>query len=180
MPRYSKLLLYAFALATAYTASAANPFTCQRIDRPATVRLEGSAELLADIVLACTGGSPTPPGNRVPEYQFILVANTSLPGRTPLGAIGEWSLSDALMLVDEPEAASQVACIPDANASSCPKYIGDLSTSNVFHARVLQSSGILFSRIPIDPPGAGNTRTIRIANLRASPSDLPAKAIPAI
>lgn len=180
MPRSSHLFLPALALAAVFSASAATPLSCQRIDRPATVRAEGSAELLADIVLECTGGSPTPAGRRVPEYQFVLVANTVLPSRTPEAAIGDWSLSDAPLLVDEPEAASQVACIPDTKELSCPQYAGDPSPSNVFQGRVLQSNGILFTRIPIDPPGADIVRTIRIANLRASPSDLPAKALPAI
>ncbi len=180
MPRQSHLRVLVLALAGMCAASAATPFTCGRVDRPATVRAEGSAELLADIVLSCTGGSPTAYTGRVPEYQFLLVANTSLPNRTPQADIGSWSVSDALLLIDEPQADTQVACIPDASAVSCPQYSGDPSPSNVFQGRVLQSNGIIFMRIPIDPPGDGNVRTIRITNLRASPSDLPAKAIPSI
>jgi uncharacterized protein (TIGR03437 family) len=176
----SQLFVTTLALTAACAASAATPFNCRRVDRPVTVRAEGSSELLADIVLSCTGGSPAAAGSPVPEYQFVLVANTSLPSRSPQAAIGDWSLSDALLLIDEPEAASQLACVPDAKAYSCPQYSGDASPSNVFQGRVLQGNGIVFPRIPIDAPGDGSARTIRIANLRASPSDLPAKALPSI
>lgn len=180
MPRQSHLFVFLLALAAGCAAHAATPFTCSRVDRPATVRAEGSAELLADIVLSCTGGSPTAANSRVPEYQFLLVANTSLPNRTPQAGIGSWSVSDALLLIDEPQPGAQVVCVPDAGALSCPQYSSDVSPSNVFQGLVLQSNGIVFMRIPIDPPGNGNLRTIRIANLRGSPSDLPAKAMPSI
>jgi uncharacterized protein (TIGR03437 family) len=180
MSRQTHLRVLVFALAAGCAAHAATPFTCSRVDRPATVRAEGSAELLADIVLSCTGGSPTAFNSRVPEYQFLLVANTSLPNRTPQAGIGSWSVSDALLLIDEPQPGTQVVCVPDAGALSCPQYSSDVSPSNVFQGLVLQSNGIIFMRIPIDPPGNGNVRTIRIANLRGSPSDLPAKAMPSI
>ncbi len=167
-------------LATVCAVSAATPFGCQRIDRPATVRAEGAAELLADIVLSCTGGSPAAAASRVPEYQIMVVANTTLPSRSPQADIGSWTLSDALLLIDEPEPIAQVACVPDTNAVSCPQYTDDPTPSNVFQGRVLQSNGIVFSAIPIDAPGDGRIRTIRISNLRASPGDLPANAIPSI
>jgi uncharacterized protein (TIGR03437 family) len=180
MQHSSQILVPVLALAAVCAASAATSLNCKRTDRPATVRAEGSAELLADIVLSCTGGSPTAANARIPEYQVVLTANTPLPNRTAEADLGSWTLSDALLLVDEPEPASQVACIPDAKAYSCPQYSGDSSPSNVFQGRVLQSNGIIFMRVPIDAPGDSAVRTIRIANLRASPSDLPAKSAPAI
>lgn len=180
MQHSSQILVPVIALAAVCAASAATSLNCKRTDRPATVRVEGSAELLADIVLSCTGGSPAAANARIPEYQLLVTANTSLPNRTAVADVGSWTLSDALLLVDEPEPASQVACIPDAKAYSCPQYSGDSSPSNVFQGRVLQSNGIIFMRVPIDAPGDGAVRTIRIANLRASPSDLPAKSAPAI
>jgi hypothetical protein len=180
MSRTPYLLVPALALAALCAVSAATPFNCARVDRPATVRAEGAAELLGDIVLSCTGGSPAAAGARVPEYQILLVANTSLPNRTPQAGIGSWSVSDALLLIDDPQPASQVACIPDTNAYSCPQYSGDVSPPNVFQGRVLQSNGVIFMSLPIDAPGAGAVRTIRITNLRASPGDLPAKAMPSI
>lgn len=180
MSRTPQILVPVLALAALCAASAATPFTCARVDRPATVRAEGAAELLGDIVLTCTGGSPAATKARVPEYQILLTANTSLPNRTPEADIGSWSVSDALLLIDEPEPASQVACIPDTNAYSCPQYSGDALPSNVFQGRVLQSNGVVFMRVPIDAPGSGALRTIRITNLRASPGDLPAKAMPSI
>ncbi len=173
-------LVSVLALAAICAASAATPFSCKRVDQPATVRAEGAAELLADIVLSCTGGSPAAAGSRVPEYQIVLVANTTLPSRSPQADIGSWSLSDALLLIDEPEPIAQVACVPDASAVSCPQYTDDPAPSNVFQGRVLQSNGIVFPAIPIDAPGDGRIRTIRISNLRASPGDLPAKAMPSI
>lgn len=180
MSRTCPIRLLLVTVSAALTTWASNPLNCRRIDQPATVRAEGAAELLADIVLACSGGSPTPSGRRVPEYQFAIVANTGLPNRTPESVIGDWSLSDALLLIDEPDPASQTVCIPDSRAVTCPQYSGDPSPSNVFQGRVLQSNGVVFPQIPIDPPGANSVRTIRIANLRASPSDLPAKSVPSI
>jgi hypothetical protein len=164
----------------ATTTATAAPFSCKRIDTPMTARLEGVAELVSDVVLSCTGGTPTAAGARIPEYQVLVIGNTSLPSRQALAAIGSWTPSDALLLVDDPDPDSQVVCTPVVGAISCPAWSGDESPANVFQGETLQSNGISFLQIPIDPPGPNATRMLRITNLRASPGELPAKSLPQI
>ena len=61
------------------------------------MRVEGVAELVSDVVLECTGGTPTVAGGAVPQGNFQLFLSTDVTGR--LLATG---FSEGLLLMDEP------------------------------------------------------------------------------
>src|SRR3979409_1636983 len=68
---------------------------------PATpaVRAEGLTELVGNIVLRCTGGSPTRSGQAIPTATLTIFLNTAVTSRL----MGTSAVnSEALLLIDEP------------------------------------------------------------------------------
>src|ERR1700692_3296947 len=66
-------------------------FTCiANAGTPVIVRVEGITELVGDLLLQCTGGSPTPRGQQIPVANVQLTLNTNITSRQ-LG--GEASLA---------------------------------------------------------------------------------------
>ncbi len=149
------------------------------------VRAEGIAELVGDVVLNCTGGTPTAAGSIVPQVNIQVFLNTNITSR-----LVSDPLSEALILIDEPSPAQQVPCIPGvtalpvgapASGTTCP-VIGvgtgtgvNFKTSgvpNIFQGRNAGTSALQWLGVPIDPPGTNGTRTVRITNVRANASQL--------
>lgn len=149
------------------------------------VRAEGIAELVGDVVLNCTGGTPTPVGAIVPQVNIQVFLNTNITSR-----LVSDPLSEALILIDEPAPSQQIACIPGttalpvgatASGTTCP-VIGvggntgvnfkSSGVPNIFQGRNAGTSALQWLGVPIDPPGTNGTRTIRITNVRANASQL--------
>jgi hypothetical protein len=107
-----------------------------------TVRLEGRAELLGDVILDCTGGTA---GASI-STTLTVSLNTNLTSKIEGGA------PEALVLVDEPPAGSQV--------------VG----TNLFQATSGIGNQVAFN-INFTAPGNAN-RILRITNLRANASGL--------
>src|ERR1700680_5013202 len=106
------LAVAAFMLGSAVTSSAqVAPLQCFAnggVSTPA--RAEGLTELVGDLVLNCTGGTPTAFGaviNPVNIQVFLKTALISLLLNTSTTG-SQWS--EALLLIDEPQPANQVAC----------------------------------------------------------------------
>ncbi|MGA2117737.1 MAG: hypothetical protein ABSH56_23635 [Bryobacteraceae bacterium] len=70
--------------------------TCNASITEPQVRAEGLTELIPDIVLTCTGGTPTSAGMEIPQTDIIVYLNTQVTNRQ----FGTWS--DAYLLLDEP------------------------------------------------------------------------------
>ena len=134
---------------------------------PPLDRTQGFQELVGDIVLVGTGGTPTDIGAQVTAFNLTVTLNTQItnaPG-TPL--------SDIVMVIDEPSVlnASAVATqtpppvfSPDGSGLN---YAGG-DAPNIFRG-VIAGNQVTFFGVPIDPPGAApNTRILRIMNIRAN------------
>lgn len=173
------LAVLAFSLGP-HTALAALSCTAQAGAR--NLRAEGAAELVGDIVLTCTGGEPTPQGWDLPRHQVLVAFNTGVTSRELVESsdfhIG-WS--EALLIVDEPAAAEQRPCSPPLpeptladtdppDEETCFAVKGDAGAPNVFQGRPLQPNVVLFPDVPIDPPGPGGLRKLRLTNLRVNAS----------
>lgn len=65
---------------------------------PATIRSSGYTELVSDIVLTCSGGTPTAAGVAVPRFGVTVLVNSTVSSRLVAGEI----VSEALLIVDEP------------------------------------------------------------------------------
>lgn len=143
--------------------------SCTIVDTaPKLVRLEGIAELTSDIVLECQGGTPTPAGQPIPSVTFRAYLNTNITSR--LLATSP-DLSEALLLIDEPAPQIQRVCpklpcsiLADPNGS----YNGAFGHYNTFQATQFGQNAIIWSDVPVDPPGPGRIRTLRITNVRAN------------
>jgi hypothetical protein len=61
------------------------------------VRTEGITELVGDLLLQCTGGVPTPAGQRIPQTNVTATLNTNITSRLLGGGF-----IDALLLIDDP------------------------------------------------------------------------------
>jgi hypothetical protein len=186
---FPALAVVAVVLGSAGSAKAQAPFGCQsNFGATPSLRAEGLSELVGDVVLNCTGGTPTAAGATVPQANIQIILNTNITSRLVADP-----LSEALILIDDPAPGQQVACVPanytvptglTPSSTTCP--IAGVGTSgngvnfktsgvpNVFQARNAGGNGnaLLWLGVPIDPPGSTGTRTIRITNVRANASQL--------
>src|SRR5581483_10733003 len=162
-------------------ASAQQAFQCTNSTGvPPVVRAEGYAELMGDIVLDCTGGIPTAPNQTVPTVNIAVNLDTYVSSQTTQ-VINQVEFLESLLIIDEPNSPSNPArrilnCgrteAPDntsAGAGVCSvvgggafgaqnTYNGTNNHPNVFQGRSFrlitgQTNQVVFSGIPIDPPG---------------------------
>lgn len=196
------LLIVVAAMASVASAQVINPaLQCTaNAGVPPIVRAEGVAEQVGDLVLNCTGGTPTPANQQVPQVNVQIFLNVNVTSRL---LSDPWS--EALLLMDEPGAPRpsgptppQLACggpgAPlDANGT-CPIYstgnpaqtydgtTGGFVTPpppppytarpNVFQGRQAAPNSIVWLGVPFDPPGTTFTRILRITNIRANANQL--------
>jgi len=151
---------------------------------PTIVRAEGLTELVGDLTLNCTGGSPTPLGATIPLSNVTIFLNTNITSRLVSG-----NISEATLLIDDPHPATPVPanavpppgsplqklCVPQGVA--CPEtgtFAGFPSPSpyqtepNVFSGQQNSASSVVFLGVPIDAPGTTGVRVVRITNVRAN------------
>jgi hypothetical protein len=155
-------------------------FTCYAnggVSTPA--RESGVTEPVGDMVLNCTGGTPTAQGVPIPAYDVTLLLNTLVTSRLLASTWGE-----PLLLLDEPPHGSATLC---ASATGVCSNIGNGTGDTTYYVRgggqnvdafqgQVGPSSITFKSVPIDPPPTNGSRVLRIANVRVnaslfSPSD---------
>jgi len=163
---------------------------------PATVRGEGVTELMGDIVIQCTGGTPTAQGAPVPQFNISILLSVNATSRLVNSTT---NLSEAILTIDEPGTAvlggptgvtaaapTLVGCVA-INSTNCAltgtgfggfglggPYLGTATRPNVFQGTwggIGQPGAISWSGVPIDAPGT-QTRIIRITNVRGNVSTL--------
>ncbi|MEZ5356487.1 MAG: hypothetical protein R2762_27960 [Bryobacteraceae bacterium] len=155
--------------------AAAQPLSCVgQVAGTPPVRSTGITEKAGDILVICNGGIPTPAGNPVPTVDLTvsLAPAVNITARTWLG-----NASEALLLVDEPQPAHQVAC-PAASTCALHGVAGGIQygvpsspgnggqhVRNVYQANAPSGSSITIAGVPFDPPGPTAVRFLRIANL---------------
>ena len=158
-----------------------DPFKCEAKVAAPTVRSKGITELVGDLVLFCTGGFPTQKGAPIPATDIQVSLNTSVTSRILAAQAG---LSEATLLIDEPGSGPVRSCTANLAGNSCPEtgtgfgcqspyftqpnvFLGWQSDSKTIG---FDSKTIVFKDVPIDPPGPGVTRFVRITNVRADAS----------
>ncbi len=177
--------------ASAVTLSA--QITCNVTASPKQVRSEGVTEIVGDIVLTCTGGTPTAPGQPIALNNLRVGLGVPLTSRI----VGGGNVSEALLLIDEPfpgpspitaypptapkvpgAPTGQYGCLASggtgcqifgvAGVGGNPPQPYD-SQNNTFQGittAVGSTNYIDFLGVPFDPPGTNAQRIIRIANIR--------------
>ena len=91
------------------TATIVPPYTCQAKTTAVPARAESTTELVADLIITCTGGVPTSAGNGIPTDTITLTFNANVNSRILNSAN---NASEALALLDEPQPGAQFPCDP--------------------------------------------------------------------
>ena len=210
---------FVLLLGTGISARADGDFTCTAQSPTPLIRAEGFTEQVGNIIITCTGGTPTPVGSTIPTSNFRIGLNTNITSRiNPVDGAATGNVdgppSEALLILDNAyEAATNPPSTPPANAppfSLCPSVNGcnanatgstgvspytggpgtggvsipggtaSFATTNGYSAYQgvyvanpggddanSEFDGIDFVGVPVDAPGANQSRVIRIANIRA-------------
>ena len=178
------LAVTALMFGAAASANAQPAFSCNsNAGVPPIVRAEGLTELVGDLILNCTGGTPTAVDAAVPQVNFQIFLNTNVTSR-----LLNDPFSEALLMVDEPAGTSSTAgnlryCTTNGgcpmvgvgHAGGVNYLAGDAKNTlpaNVFQGRQSGANQIVWLGVPIDPPGTTSTRIIRITNVRANANQL--------
>jgi len=190
------LALAVVGLLLGISSSAANAqsttFTCTATAGvPNIIRSEGLTELLGDLVLNCTGGTPTQATTAIPLSNVQISINTNITSRI----VSTPNISEALLLIDEPfpmtdvipvgtnpgvgQTVGQLGCLANNNTncaiiSSGPgigatgSYNGTPGHYNIFQGVQNGVNAIAWTGVPLDAPGTAGTRVVRITNIRAN------------
>ena len=111
------------------------PATCVATTAvPPVLRAEGMSELVGDIVIDCTGGTPTLNNANVPQTNITVTLNTAVTSRTYNTATP--AVSEALLLVDEPRSPGN---------SNPAYYCGTPAAGGCTFAGLSQSPGVPYS-----------------------------------
>ena len=187
----------AFLLGSAVTASAQQTLSCVTnggVNTP--MRAEGLTEQTGDFLVTCTGGTPTPPGQKVPQVNIQIFLNTAITSRLMNASSTLPQPSEAVLLLDEPGPGFQYGCgasicINAGTGNGAPAVLTGAAQTvetaptvppqsnflpaanrNVFQGLQTASNSITWLGIPIDPPGTSGSRIIRITNLRGNANAL--------
>lgn len=176
------LAILGLLLVSAGTANAqAGPaFSCfANAGVPPLVRAEGITELVGDILLNCTGGTPTPAGQPIPAVNIQIFLNTAVTSKLTVSGS---NLTEALLFLDDPgpqnltnptqAPCTTTVCTNFGNGTGSGYYVGQGGSNtnvNVFQGQTVAGNpnSLLWIGVPIDPPGSVGTRIIRITNVRA-------------
>ena len=224
--------LYALAfvaLIAGLSMPASAQMQCSNNSVPSIARAEGYAELMGDIIIDCTGGTPTAVGVPVQGVNIAVNLDTFMSSKVTAVVNGNIEFLESLLIIDEPNTLANptrpIRNCGAANEDSTPggpgecallgkvagqaanQYNGTCANStvtlgvpaaaydchpNVFQGKSLilvtgQTNQVLFTHVPIDPPGTicPNTnpsgdgvtfvpglchRIIRITNIRGDAS----------
>ena len=99
-----------------------------------TLRSEGNNELVSDIVLKCTGGTPTQVNTLVPQVDIVISLNQTITSRITATIGNGVQMAEALLLMDEPNGAQWNNLVPGSTDTyhplhNCGAYSEDSSTS---------------------------------------------------
>jgi len=109
------------------------PFSCTVTNGAVTpqLRQEGLTELVGDILLNCSGGTPIAPGATIPTATITVYLNTQVTSRL-LGTGSTAGASEAVLFIDEPNTgltgygpAVPVGVCGNPTTGGCPAWVGN-------------------------------------------------------
>jgi uncharacterized protein (TIGR03437 family) len=173
--------------AATYTAAFGPTYTAMQCTAntgaPPTLRAEALADYVGDLILSCTGGTPTLSGTPLPKVDIAVKLNVNVASRLVKG-----QLTEALLLIDEPHSAMHstaplLACgeagsnnndagVCSMTGSGASTYDGSTGRPNVFQGELTAPDTITWKSVSIDPPGTADPRILRFTNIRANASSL--------
>jgi hypothetical protein len=102
---------------------------------PPTLRSEGLTELVGDIVLNCSGGTPTPAGLQIPQANITIFLNTQVTSRLYSG-----TTSEAVLTVDEPTPSQTSVGQTCVTAGGCAAFAAGAGSPLAFPANAPNST----------------------------------------
>lgn len=146
----------AFGVTGTASAQSLQGLTCTAsTSTPFDMRAEGVTEQAGDVVVVCTGGTPTPAGLLVPQVNITVTANANITSRLISGT-NPAAVTEALLVVDDPIPAAQAYC--PQTSTGCPLYgtgfgggIGSTTAGNT-GTPVSTSATATNSYSPLAPP----------------------------
>jgi len=146
---------------------------------PPTLRAEGLTENSGDIVLNCSGGTSLPAGTIMPQVNIQVFYNTQVTSRL----VNSSNQSEAILTIDEPTPLQVSPATECTSIAGCPAIAAGPGTPptgvpnstefkngsnpNVFEG-IVTGNSVIFTGIPIDPPGTTGNRIFRITNVRVN------------
>jgi hypothetical protein len=160
---------------------------------PIQDRAEGITENVGDVVLSCQGGTVTPLNVAVPTVNVTISLNTQVTSRLIGTTTTTASITDALLIINDPGPGFQNLCPATIN-NSCATQVNGTgagggkgvanglgaiqytgSVPNVYQGILTAANTITFFNVPIDAPGTAvpaPTLTLRVTDVRANASAL--------
>jgi hypothetical protein len=129
---------------------------------PPIVRAEGVTELVGDLILNCTGGTPTLAGQLIPLSNIQIFLNTNITSRI----LDSGNLSEATMLIDEPYPGGKavpVTAPPIAGAPIIQSACAAVNSTNCQNLGV-GATGVSGTGTPIGANGAYNGVPIAVGD----------------
>jgi hypothetical protein len=144
-----------------------------------TLRSEGNNELVSDIVLKCTGGTPTAVNVLVPQVDIVISLNQTITSRITATIGNGVQMNEALLLMDEPNGAQWNNLVPGTTDTyhpilNCGAHSEDSSTSGP-GVCAIYSDGNAYDTYDGTYGTAGTLGTCRAAgdDLSAIPTNYP-------
>ncbi len=193
--------LYALAIGALFVgctvSASAQSLNCGANSLTATnqiIRAEGDAELVGDIVLACTqplGSSfTTPAGTLVAGADITVSIPSTIITSKVINPGATTPISEATLIIDDlkdqtsgnyPGSRPHRICSDTTNPgglgvcqvlaqASGPQntYDGTAGHPNIFVGQPNGTGALIFRGVPLDPPGTGFTRYLRFTNIRVN------------
>lgn len=166
----------------------------------AYIRSEGKSELVGDLLLFCTGGTPTQ-GAQAPQVNITITLPQAITSKVLGSAVSGYTPTEALLVMDDgvittaggTTTTTQTFCAttPTVAAGVCPvfeqantsggfvpsgvagNFTGATPVNNVFQGWVNLTSTpnqVTFFGVPVVPPGTAGQRSFRMVNVRENVS----------
>ncbi len=143
--RKSFLALAALAIgAGSAFGQVGQPLSCtaQSAGTP-SIRAEGVAELVGDVLIQCNGGTPTPVTDNLRQVNFQIFTQPSINITSRLlASAGTGNFSEAVLFVDEPAVGDQTLCGSNVYPYSVPVNSGQTLISGNCGAHAGTGTGI--------------------------------------
>jgi len=186
-------VFFAFTFLIAGKAAAqdfTNMVCTAKVEAPREVDASTATGLIGDILVICSGGTPTPSGQPVPRVSFEL---NTVPGLTitsrNLNLPGFNQYVDALLFVNDPSSQKQTLCMPQREQAidSCPGSSIGAGDGKGTYDPAFNPNGprrgnawlgqafnrkLTFSNIPFDPAGTGAETTFRLTGVRVNAAQM--------
>lgn len=166
------LLLALLVAVTGIVSAQVNPLTCVANAGVVPIaRAEGVAEEVGQVIINCTGGTPTAAGIPITPVNVSVFLSQPVTSKR-LSTSG--TAVEAVLLIDEPLPGTQYLATGappftgTVLAQGGGAYVPDASHPNMFFGNQVGVNAITWFNVPVDPPGTTRNRVVKLTNVRVN------------